>query len=294
MKKTTIVLTALLALAPVLVSAQQPPQPPKPPQAPQAQAPQQPVPPLARGQRLRQGLALRAWQLRRAPFAGRAWQGWMGGPGQGFGFLRGQGWGPMQQFRAQALRGRMLGRGMGPMMGMPGPGMGMQGPGMGMQGPGRGMQGPGRGMRGQAGPLGPLANPRIREQLNLTDAQVKQLDELRASVQAQRQKQMEQVRGERQKLMDQVRAERQKERQQDQADRQKLMQELRASNQKLMEQRQQEQQQMHQKLLQLLTPEQRTKLEQLEAAPPQGRGMGPGMGPGMGMRRGTVRPDTAR
>ncbi|NJD09193.1 MAG: hypothetical protein FIB01_01720, partial [Gemmatimonadetes bacterium] len=202
MKKMTMLVTVLLALAPGLATAQQPPQPPQAPQAPAAP-------------NWRPGPGARARLAARAPFAGRmAWQGrWAGVPGRGgFGQFRGQAWGPMQQFQRQgrgmpgAMMGRRMARPGGMMgMGMPGEGMGMPGQGMGMQGPGRGM-----GMPGQGGPLGPLADPRIRQQLNLTDAQVKQLDELRASVQAERQKQMVVVRAELQKQMEQVRAARQK------------------------------------------------------------------------------------
>jgi hypothetical protein len=163
-----------------------------------------------------------------------------------------------------------------------------QGPAAGMRGRLGLRQGPGAGMRGQLAPLGPLGNPQIRQELNLSDAQVKQLDELRTSLQAGRQQEMEQLRSQMQQRQEQLRAQQQKLQEQTREQRQQLMQELSEGRQQQMQKRQQEQEQLHQKLLQLLTPEQRTRLEQLEAQRPQGRGFGPGMG------RGLMRPDSIR
>jgi DNA-binding TFAR19-related protein (PDSD5 family) len=87
--------------------------------------------------------------------------------------------------------------------------------------------------------------------------------------------------------MERVRAERQRQREAERADRQKLAEELRASNQKLMAEQQAKQQELQEKLQQLLTPEQRQKLEQLRGARPQGRGL---LAPRA--RRGLVQPDS--
>jgi len=158
MKKTMIVLTVLLALAPAAaVSAQQE------------------GPPVWRGQAWRQGVPPRAALARQAAVARRmAMRGRLAAvAGRGLG-LRGQMWAPGA---GRGFRGQAWGPGQGP---------GFQG--------GMRLQGPGAGLRGQPGPLGPLGNPRLREQLNLTDEQVRQLEELRESGRAEQEQRLERLR----------------------------------------------------------------------------------------------------
>ena len=206
MRKIFVFVMALLVSAPAFASAQQ--QPPAPPQ-----------PDSARPRMMQR------WQgrqpmpgVRRAPrFQGQGQWGRVAPRGQWgavvprAGMVRRAPFAPGQQFRGQ----RFAQPGFAPRGFGPGQGQGLIGPG-------------------------------LREELKLTDEQVKRLDAIR-----------DEVRKDNEKLMDQVRDQRRAQ-----------MEQMRAQQKTLMEQRAKTQEQAMERMKQVLTPEQQKQLDELRARRP--------------------------
>jgi Spy/CpxP family protein refolding chaperone len=214
MRKIFLVVMALLVSAPAFASAQQqPPTPPQPdslrPRMMQRWQGRQPMPGVRMAPRF-QG----QWG-RVAPRA----QWGPGGVMPRAGMVRRAPFAPGQQFRGQRFV----------QPGFAQPGFAPRG------------FGPGQG----AGLIG----PGLREELKLTDEQVKRLDAIR-----------DEVRKDNEKLMDQVRDQRRAQ-----------MEQLRAQQKTLLEQRAKAHEQAMERVKQVLTPEQQKQLDELRARRPMQR-----------------------